>query len=640
MGLLDGFWTKTSSSTASYPIYLNTYYVNPANGLDTNSGTNINQPVKTLSHACALAGSSGATIFLAPATYSEVVTISNLNLNVVGISSGEIGVTFAGNLTVNGTGSASSVRFVNIKFTGTVNKLQVVSIYFYECRFTNFYTASGQSYQEFNNCLISITSISNNGRAVFNTCTFTNAITFTTIQATLQNCSTKSISISTSSTVNLFNTTSIVASGFAVTVTQTSNVYFIGGGAYLTTGLPTGISVASGCYYSISNYVFTSPTLTGTSLGTVATYDSINLINPLTVSQNGTGFKNTATDGSLLIGSSSGYQSNQLTAGSNCLITTSASGIEVSAISSILNIPTWNKDTSYGASAIVNYLGVLYIANGAISATPTFNVGYTSGATWMPLDGFPNNAIAYTYTITSLNQITQTRIDTGSTFVFNASSVQAVILPSPTVANKPYLIFNTSAYTIGLLDSNSVGITNISAYTAILLLWNGTNFVVSQAGIRWATQTPVINSQIQPVVGGGTVVQSEAIGVIGKVLFLNIVISFTEPTTSSGNGTYLIPIPSPYQIDTSFVPANQIINAFDTGGYVGSGIINFTNGTTDIFCPASIMPYDANNLKILFQYCPYTDNNVGNFVEGGQNGSYNPSFSNNFYKLTARVPIL
>ena len=640
MGLLDGFWTKTSSSTASYPIYLNTYYVNPANGLDTNSGTNINQPVKTLSHACALAGNSGATIFLAPATYSEVVTISNLNLNVVGISSGEIGVTLAGNLTVSGTGSTSSVRFVNIKFTGVINKLQAVSIYFYECQFTNSYTASGQSYQEFNNCLINTTSVSNNGRAVFNTCTFTNSITFTTIQATLQNCSTKSISISTSSTVNLFNTTSTVASGFAVTVLQTSNVYFIGGGAYLTTGLPTGISVANGCYYSISNYVFASPTLLGTSLGTVTTYDSINLINPLTVSQNGTGFKNTATDGSLLIGSSSGYQSNQLTAGSNCLITTSASGIEVSAISSILNIPTWNKDTSYGASAIVNYLGVLYIANGAISATPSFNVGYTSGATWMPLDGFPNNAIAYSLTITSLNQITQTQIDTGSTFVLNANSSQAIILPSPTVANKPYLLFNTSAYTIGLLDSNSVGFANISANTASLLLWNGTNFVVSQAGIRWATQTPVINSQIPPEVGGGTVVRSEAVGVIGKVLFLNIIISFTEPTASSGYGTYLIPIPSPYQIDTNFVPANPIINAFDTGGYVGSGIINFTNGTTDIFCPASIMPYDANNLKILFQYCPYTDNNVGNFVEGGQIGSYNPSFSNNFYKLTARVPIL
>jgi hypothetical protein len=258
----------------------------------------------------------------------------------------------------------------------------------------------------------------------------------------------------------------------------------------------------------------------------------------------------------------------------------------------------------------------------------------------MPLDGFPNNAIAYTYAAISLNQITQDRIDTGSTFVLNASSVQAVILPSPAVANKPYLIFNTSAYTISLLDSNSVGIANISAYTATLLLWNGTNFVVSQAGIRWATQTPVIDSEIPPTVGGGIVVQSEAIGVIGKVLFLNIIISFTEPTTNSGNGIYLIPIPSPYQIDTSFVPANQTTDYFDSGGYVGSGIINFTVETTDIFCPASIMPYDENNLKILFQYWQYTGGSFAFFVQGGSVGSYSTSFSNNFYKLTARVPIL
>jgi len=640
MGLLDGFWTKTSSSTASYPIYLNTYYVSPINGLDTNSGTNINQPVKTLSHACALAGNSGATIFLAPANCAENVTISNLNLNIIGMGSGNIGVTITGNISINGTSSASSVRFVNIKFTGTFSKEQAVGVYFYECLFVGAYVGYSASYQEFNNCTIAGIAINSGGRAVFNTCSFTDQLTFSSSQGTVQNCSTKLVSITTSSTVNLFNTTSTVTSGFAVIVSQTSNVYFIGGGAYLTTGLPTGISVANGCYYSISNYVFTSPTLTGTSLGTVATYDSINLINPLTVSQNGTGFKNTATDGSLLIGSSSGYQSNQLTAGSNCSITTSASGIEVSAISSILNIPTWNKDTSYGASAIVNYLGVLYIANGAISATPSFNVGYTSGATWMPLDGFPNNAIAYTFTVTSLNQITQSRIDTGSTFVLNASSAQMVLLPSPTVANKPYLIFNTSAYTISLLGSDFVAFTNISAYTATLLLWNGTNFVVSQAGIRWATQTPVIDSQIPPAVGGGTVVQSEAIGVIGKVLFLNIIISFTEPTTSSGYGTYLIPIPSPYQIDTSFVPANQSTNDFDTGGYVGSGIINTTNGTTDIFCPASIMPYDENNLKILFQYCPYTGSSLGIFVQGGGIGSYSTSLSNNFYKLTARVPII
>jgi hypothetical protein len=254
------------------------------------------------------------------------------------MGSGNIGVTITGNISINGTSSASSVRFVNIKFAGTFSKEQAVGVYFYECLFVGSYVGYSASYQEFNNCTIAGIAINSGGRAVFNTCSFTDQLTFSSSQGIVQNCSTKAVSITTSSTVNLFNTTSTVESGFAVIVSQTSNVYFIGGGAYFTTGLPTGIFVANGCNYSISNYVFTSPTLTGTSLGTVATYDSINLINPLTVSQNGTGFKNTATDGSLLIGSSSGYQSNQLTAGSNCLITASASGIEVSTISSILNI--------------------------------------------------------------------------------------------------------------------------------------------------------------------------------------------------------------------------------------------------------------------------------------------------------------
>jgi hypothetical protein len=141
------------STVHAYPRAL---YVDFTNGSDTSGNGAYEKPFLTISKALTVAGSSGYTIYLMQGTNSENLTISNQNLDIVGMSGARSGnVQLSGTIAVANT--ASSVRISNISFNNTVTLSASGSVYLYNINSTSFasFVKSGTGFVFFQNSDIS-----------------------------------------------------------------------------------------------------------------------------------------------------------------------------------------------------------------------------------------------------------------------------------------------------------------------------------------------------------------------------------------------------------------------------------------------------------------------------------------------------
>jgi hypothetical protein len=123
--------------------YVREWHVDPVNGSDTNTGA-YEKPFLTISQALTSAGNIGCIIYLHAGTYSESVTVSNLNLDIVGLSAGGGVINLSG--TWNYAVASGSIRVEGVYHSGAVTISATGDSYFTQCTFDNTLTKSGGGY--------------------------------------------------------------------------------------------------------------------------------------------------------------------------------------------------------------------------------------------------------------------------------------------------------------------------------------------------------------------------------------------------------------------------------------------------------------------------------------------------------------
>lgn len=145
-------WTGTqwkevsgSSDTSSKNFkYTKEWHVSSQDGNDSNNGS-YSAPFKTIAYALTKIGNTGEALFIHNGTYTENITFSKLNVDIIGSNYG--GTSF-----LNGkwtfTSASSSVRLRNLYFTDSVILSGNTNLYFRDCNMTLVFTKSGNGYLE------------------------------------------------------------------------------------------------------------------------------------------------------------------------------------------------------------------------------------------------------------------------------------------------------------------------------------------------------------------------------------------------------------------------------------------------------------------------------------------------------------
>lgn len=284
----QGFTGATGSTGATGPVsnykYTYLWYVDPLNGSDSNSGAET-APFKTITYALSQTTNSGEAIVLAPGLYSENVTVTKQNLDIIGDASTRSSII---NLTGTWTfaHTASSIRVSQLGFNGAVIKNNAGSLYFWQC--------NGGSTGSFLDTGSGFVSIYNSDFSSWTSSSFSGAHTYTLFGSymtalTINNASAV-VNIQSSTEVTsltITNGTVLVRESFMYSSSPTSNAISITAG-YLslldsnmltpTLGLAR-ISIGASALYSILNSTYdkTNSTISGTNAGNISHFDSLQL---------------------------------------------------------------------------------------------------------------------------------------------------------------------------------------------------------------------------------------------------------------------------------------------------------------------------------------------------------------------------
>ena len=265
-------WTKTSRA----------WYVDPINGLDTNDGSQVS-PYQTIARALTVLGGSGSTLNLYPGTYAEDVTITNPNINVVGVSLGS-GVRLTGNVTLNLTASsASSQRFQGIR----LNNLTIAGTgggYYFDTCIIDALTHNGTGYVQLTdtdaeNGLVTVTAGGTIGvyQGKLRNFTLANA----SAVAILHDTTLSGANVTVTAGTALINNATIIAptaNANVITASAGTAVYVNYTGMTTATGAAARVSL--GGFYSFTGAVVdTANSVLGTNLNTTQVTDSLNVLN-------------------------------------------------------------------------------------------------------------------------------------------------------------------------------------------------------------------------------------------------------------------------------------------------------------------------------------------------------------------------
>jgi collagen type VII alpha len=452
--------SANATQWTSFSLYTRTYYVDPTNGLDTNNGS-YQFPFKTIAGAqTSFGGTSGLVLYLTNGTYSENVTWTNTNCEIIGIGGGLTNLT--GTWTINP--ATSSVRFQKCTFTNTVTLSSTAgSVYFKDCyvQGSGSIVKSGNGYFEtINSDLGAATAINvtGSGTAFFGTSrvnkvTVNNASAVLTIQNSPQ-----------ATDIVITAGTGLIEGSFVFSSTTTGNAVSAAVGA-------SAVLKSTSCYQSdqtngrVSLLGFTSlqdvsidnaNSSLGTNLSLTATSDKLRTVGNLQVGA----YSILGGNGNVIITGGSSGQYLQ-TDGSGNLTWATISTASISNGNSNVSIPAANGNVNISAAGNANRFVVT--GTGA-NVTGTLSVSGNANVANLGVTG------VFATTLSA----------TGNANVGNLGVAQVLATANITA---PQLISNVATGTAPLVVTSTTQVANLSVATAGSATTAGTVTTAAQPNI-------------------------------------------------------------------------------------------------------------------------------------------------------------
>jgi hypothetical protein len=145
----NAVWVNQTVAQYSPKKYSKEYHVDPANGDDTAAGGS-ETPFKTITAALTHVTNGGDALILHPGTYSEAVTVTTLNLDIIGRTGGGGIVNLSGAWTYNV--ASGSIRVEGVNHSGAVTISNASSFYARKSLFTGGITKGGSGYVDITDC--------------------------------------------------------------------------------------------------------------------------------------------------------------------------------------------------------------------------------------------------------------------------------------------------------------------------------------------------------------------------------------------------------------------------------------------------------------------------------------------------------
>jgi hypothetical protein len=278
-------FTKDGSNaiiTLSEPFfkYTREFHVDPVNGSDTNNGGEF-KPFLTIAAALTAAGNIGSSVILHPGTYTEDVTFTNLNVDVIARTGGGGIVNCSGTWTINH--ASGSARFSGISFTGLMTISTSGSVYIRGGLATGGINKTGSGY-------VYLEGVDTQGANLINA-TGSGTVSFmgglqgaivannASAVVSIQGSSSCIVPTNTLGTMVVIDTNiySVTANSNAISAAAGSATYLYNSRVISSAGVTGRVSFPTGAFYSVNNTVIdrANSTLTGTNLGTVSQSDAI-----------------------------------------------------------------------------------------------------------------------------------------------------------------------------------------------------------------------------------------------------------------------------------------------------------------------------------------------------------------------------
>jgi hypothetical protein len=271
------------SSVKPFHKYSLEWNVDPVAGDDTTGTGGEQQPFKTIAKALISAGNTGSRVILHQGTYTENLTIPNLNLEIVGAT--RSGATING--TIAFTAASSSVRVYGIQFLGNITHSGAGGVYL-QAGTVNAgvsITKSGNGYLELDDMAADSATVSVTGTGYLNFfnsriggITVNNAAAFVTLQdMSLVGPCTVTAGVFQINNASVFAATE---SGNGITAASGTTVTLRNVNFYTPTGAVARVSLAGS--YSFNDVVVDRANSTlGTNLGSIARFDALDTFGPV-----------------------------------------------------------------------------------------------------------------------------------------------------------------------------------------------------------------------------------------------------------------------------------------------------------------------------------------------------------------------
>ena len=377
--------------TADVP-YSKMLFIDPVNGNDTTGTGSDNRMFKTIAKALTVANGSGYRIVLGAGTYSENITVSLANIDIVTVAGSDRGNTFInGTVTFTHTTSSSGIQGIS------VNNLVHSgggSLYVTDCQVNTSFAKSSNGYLEVLDSDVVGVNITGAGQCVFiggkQTVLTINHVSALVSVKDSNNLATTTV---TAGMLIVLSSTGFASTtnGKAITASAGTTVLLSNSQFYGSTGLITGLTLSGS--YGIDNVQFDKlNSALGTNISTIGWFDKLGIINPATIT--------TATK--MLVRDANGIVSEQLlpTGGlsePSALWTTATT--DPTATGNIGTLPRFVENTANGKKWYIDSTGVAKELGSTAESAPSLPVAITIG-TQAQLDALADKTANAYYIVT------------------------------------------------------------------------------------------------------------------------------------------------------------------------------------------------------------------------------------------------
>ena len=364
-------------------IYSANYWVDPVNGSNTNLGS-IGSPFLTITYALSQMNNSGQTLQLMTGIYNENVTVTNLNIDILGSAN-------SGVVALNGTWifnlPSSACRVSRCQFGGSVTHEGAGMLYLTQCNMNtsaSFLDTSTGYFQALSCDWGSAISIHLNGAHEYNffsgqqtNLTVNNSSALVVVQSALD-CAIINVTAGTLVIKESFISSSAPTTN-AITAASGAIVEIVNSNIITPAGSIARVDYSSGSFYSFQNVTYDLPNsiLAGSNLAPVAHFDNISLDSTIGTTTGNPNCLVQGPNGVIMNQSlSSGFGPTGPTGANGSIGATGATGSNGSIGSTGQTGPT-GANGSIGATGATGSTG----ANGSIGATGATGETGSIGAT-------------------------------------------------------------------------------------------------------------------------------------------------------------------------------------------------------------------------------------------------------------------